>query len=227
MNVFQFDSAALDPMGEYPLVYAIKPHRRWYTAVKRISDILISLLAIILLSPIFLITAIAIKLESKGPVFFKQSRVCKNGREFNMLKFRSMCADADKKLQECLHLNEKDGPVFKIKNDPRITRVGRFIRKYSIDELPQFFNILHGDMTVVGPRPSLKSEVAQYTPYEARRLCVKPGLTCYWQVSGRSNLSFKEWMALDLKYINESSLFTDIKIIIKTIPAVLFCKGAY
>ena len=144
-----------------------------------------------------------------------------------MYKFRSMCQDADNRLHEIVHLNEKDGPVFKISKDPRVTKVGQFIRRTSIDELPQFINILKGEMTIVGPRPPLLREVCQYTPYQARRLSVTPGLTCYWQISGRSNLSFQEWVELDLKYISERGLLTDIKIMLRTIPAVLFGTGAY
>ena len=198
-----------------------------YQFTKRLFDIVISLISLLALIPVFIIIALAIKLDSKGPVFYAQTRVGKKGKRFKMYKFRSMCKDADKKLPEIYHLNEKDGPVFKISNDPRITRVGQFIRKTSIDELPQFLNILRGDMSVVGPRPPLIKEVSQYTPYQAQRLNVKPGLTCYWQISGRSNVSFQEWVELDLKYINERGMLTDLKIIFRTIPAVLFGIGAY
>lgn len=227
MNMYQGDSMALDSSSNYIYESKAKHDRRGYKIVKRIIDIVFSILAIILLLPVFLATAVAVKIDSKGPVLYKQTRVCKNGRQFKLLKFRSMCQDADQKVHELYHLNEKDGPVFKIAHDPRITRVGRIIRKLSIDELPQFLNVLRGEMSVVGPRPPLVHEALQYSDYEARRLSIKPGLTCYWQISGRSNLSFKEWVELDLKYINESSLLTDIKIIIKTIPAVLSCRGAY
>lgn len=184
-------------------------------------------LALVVLSPLFLITAIAIKLDSEGEVFYSQLRVGKDGKLFKMYKFRSMCVDADKQLDKLKDLNEKDGPVFKIANDPRVTRVGRIIRKRSIDELPQLINIIKGDMSIVGPRPPLPNEVAQYTPYQMQRLSVKPGLTCYWQISGRSDISFDEWVELDCKYIRESSVWTDIKIILKTIPAVLTGRGAY
>lgn len=200
--------------------------RRSYFFVKRAFDIVSSLCAMIVLSPIFLITAIAIKIEDGGPVVFSQDRVGKDGRIFKMYKFRSMYVDAEDRLKELEEKNEADGPVFKIKNDPRITRVGRFIRKYSIDELMQLVNVFKGDMSVIGPRPALPREVAEYDDFAKRRLQVKPGLSCYWQVSGRSNIGFDEWMELDVKYINEMSFLTDMKIILLTIPAVLKGDGA-
>ena len=180
----------------------------------------------VLLSPVFLATAIAIKLEDGGPVVFVQYRIGKNGIPFKMYKFRSMCLDAEKKLKELEEKNEADGPVFKIKDDPRITKVGKFIRKYSIDELMQLVNVFKGDMSVVGPRPALPNEVAEYDTYAMQRLQVKPGLSCYWQISGRSNLGFEEWMQLDMKYIHNMSLLTDAKIILLTVPAVLKGNGA-
>lgn len=195
--------------------------------IKRFFDITLSLIALILLSPLFLIAAIAIRLDSKGPVFYSQPRAGLHGNPFTMFKFRSMCSDADDRLKDLEKYNEKDGPVFKMSDDPRVTRVGRFLRKKSIDELPQLINILKGDMSIVGPRPPLLNEVEQYTPYQMQRLNVKQGLTCYWQISGRSDLSFDEWVSLDMKYINECSLWTDLKIILKTVPAVLFGMGAY
>lgn len=198
-----------------------------YYFVKRLMDIIFSFFALIILAPVFLIIGIAIKVDSKGSIFYSQNRVGKNGKHFRMFKFRSMCKNADQELKNLSHLNEKDGPIFKISNDPRVTKVGRFIRMSSIDELPQLLNILRGDMTVVGPRPPLVNEAIQYTPYQAQRLIVKPGLTCYWQISGRSNLGFQEWIELDLKYIKEQGYLTDLKIIIKTIPAVLNGIGAY
>lgn len=208
-------------------IYEGSPQKKSYELVKHILDIIFTILAFIMLSPVFLITAIAIKIDSKGPIFYTQSRVGKNGKQFKMYKFRSMCSDADEMLQELHHLNEKDGPIFKISNDPRVTKIGRIIRKASIDELPQLFNILRGEMTIVGPRPPLIHEVEQYTPYQAQRLTVSPGLTCYWQINGRSELSFEEWVELDLKYINERGFITDLKIILKTIPVVLLGVGAY
>jgi exopolysaccharide biosynthesis polyprenyl glycosylphosphotransferase len=198
-----------------------------YLLAKRFFDVLLSITALIVLFPLMLLTAICIKAEDGGPVFYNQLRAGKNGKAFRFYKFRSMYVNADQKLGELKHRNESDGPTFKISNDPRITRVGRFIRKASIDELPQLFNIIHGEMSIVGPRPPLLNEVAQYTPEQLHRLDVQPGLTCYWQCSGRSNLSFDKWMELDMKYIRECSLWTDFKIILLTIPAVLTGRGAY
>lgn len=198
-----------------------------YLFIKRVIDIICSLAAIIVLSPIMIITALAIVIESPGNPIFAQERVGKDGKLFKMYKFRSMCLDAEKKLKKLQKKNEADGPVFKIKDDPRITKVGHFIRKFSIDELMQLFNILKGDMSIIGPRPALPNEVAEYDEFAKLRLKVKPGLSCYWQVSGRSNIGFEEWMQLDVKYINEMSLLTDIKIILLTIPAILKGDGAY
>lgn len=198
-----------------------------YEFFKRALDIVCSGLALLVLSPIFLIIAIAVRSDG-GPAFYSQERVGKNGKLFRIYKFRSMCVNADspEMLAKLAALNEMDGPAFKIKNDPRITKVGRFIRRTSLDELPQLINIFIGDMTIVGPRPPLVSEVAQYTEYQRQRLLVKQGLTCYWQCSGRNNINFEEWVELDLKYIRERSLWTDIKIIFMTIPAVLSGDGA-
>lgn len=192
-----------------------------YYFIKRAIDLIGSLCGIILLSPLFLITAIGIKLDSKGPVFFIQDRVGKDGKLFKMIKFRSMCSDAECKLAELKAKNEMSGPMFKIKADPRITRVGKFIRKTSIDELPQLFNVLNGDMSIVGPRPNLPREVEKFSPYHMQKLIVKPGLTCYWQVMGRNSIGFEKWMELDLKYINERSTLNDIGLIFKTVK-VLF-----
>ena len=181
----------------------------------------------IVLSPIFLITALAIKIEDGGPVVFTQYRVGKDGIPFKMYKFRSMRVDAEEVLKKLQEQNEADGPVFKMKHDPIITKVGHFIIKFSIDELMQLVNVFKGDMSVVGPRPALPNEVEQYDSFALKRLQVKPGLSCYWQVSGRSNIGFDEWMHLDVKYIKEMSIFTDIKIILLTIPAVLKGDGSY
>ena len=197
-----------------------------YFFVKRVFDIVSSLCAMIVLSPVFIITALAIKIEDRGPVVFSQDRVGKDGKTFKMYKFRSMYTDAEDRLEELEDQNEADGPVFKIKDDPRITRVGHFIRKYSIDELMQLVNVFKGDMSVVGPRPALPREVEEYDDFAKQRLVVKPGLSCYWQISGRSNIGFEEWMELDVKYIKEMSILTDIKIILLTIPAVLKGEGA-
>ncbi len=195
-------------------------------AAKRIMDIAGGLVGLMLAGPIMIATAIAIKLDSKGPVFFRQVRAGRNGRKFTMYKFRSMVVDAEAKKAALMHLNEMGGPVFKIKRDPRITAIGRFIRKTSIDELPQFFNIVMGDMSMVGPRPPLPSEVEDYEAWQRRRLSVKPGLTGLWQVSGRNQVDFEEWMQLDLEYIDNWSLWLDVQILAKTVPTVLFSKGA-
>lgn len=197
-----------------------------YHFLKRSMDVICSLIAIIVLSPILLLTCIAVRATSPGKCIYTQIRVGKNGKYFTMYKFRSMYLNADKILEELANKNEMDGPVFKMKHDPRITPVGRFIRKFSIDELPQLFNILNGDMSIVGPRPALPKEVAQYTGRDSERLLVKPGLTCIWQVSGRSDIDFKQWMELDRQYIKTRSIFLDILLIIKTIPAVLLGRGA-
>lgn len=210
-------------------VYVAQPEKKRYvySFVKRFFDIALSVLSLILLSPLFLLTAIAIKLDDGGPVIYSQTRAGKSGKSFKFYKFRSMDTNAEEKKKELKPLNETDGPVFKITNDPRISKVGKFIRKSSIDELPQLINVLRGEMTIVGPRPPLPNEVAQYTPEQMHRLDLKPGLTCYWQCSGRSDLSFEKWMELDFKYIQECGLWTDLKIILKTVPAVLTGRGAY
>lgn len=195
-------------------------------AFKRLFDMVASALALWLLAPLLLGVALAIKLTSRGPVFFRQERVGLHGRHFNMLKFRSMVTNAEELKEKLAALNEQTGPVFKMKNDPRITRIGRFIRKYSIDELPQLINVLRGDMSVVGPRPAVPKEVAQYQPWQRRRLSVRPGLTCIWQVSGRNQISFEEWMYLDMRYIDHWSLAEDISLILKTLPVVVTGRGA-
>lgn len=199
----------------------------FYYIIKRIIDICGSLVGMILLSPVFLIVSILIKLEDpKGSIIFKQERNGKNGKVFHMYKFRSMVHNAEELLENLKSQNEMSGPVFKIKDDPRITKVGKIIRKTSIDELPQLFNVLKGDMSFVGPRPPIPREVAQYNEYQAQRLAVKPGITCIWQVSGRNNIDFDEWVELDLKYIRERSTYLDIKLILMTIPALIGDKNA-
>ncbi len=195
--------------------------------VKRAMDLCGALIGLVLASPIMLAAAIAVKCCDGGPVIFAQERVGKNGSRFKMYKFRSMYPDAEARLAELQKFNQVDGPAFKMENDPRVTPVGRFIRKTSIDELPQLVNILKGDMSIVGPRPPLPREVAQYSDWDWGRLAVKPGLTCYWQVSGRSDVSFDEWMKLDLKYVEEQGLWTDLKILCKTVAVVLRGDGAY
>ncbi len=198
-----------------------------YLFFKRVQDVILSALALIVLAPVFLLLALIIVIDSPGasPIF-SQIRVGQDGREFKFYKFRSMYPDAERRLAELLKYNEMDGPVFKIKDDPRITRVGRFIRRSSIDELPQLWNILKGDMSIVGPRPALPREVEQYDEFAQQRLWVIPGLTCFWQVQhGRNDLSFQEWMELDAKYLAERSFLTDWKIIFKTIGAVVGMDG--
>jgi exopolysaccharide biosynthesis polyprenyl glycosylphosphotransferase len=195
--------------------------------LKRVLDFIVALGMVIAASPIMLLTALAIKLDSPGPILFRQTRVGKWGELFPCYKFRSMYIDAEQRLKEIEALNEADGPVFKIKNDPRVTRVGRVIRKLSIDELPQLFNVLKGEMSLVGPRPALPREVAQYEYDQIQRLNAMPGITGLQQVSGRSDVDFKRWVELDLQYIAEQSLWKDIEILVKTIPAVIWSKGAY
>ena len=200
--------------------------RLGYRFVKRLFDIVFSLLVFALLWWLFLVVAVAIKLDSPGPVLFNQERVGKDGRTFKMYKFRSMFKDAEERLESLQSLNEKYGPVFKIMRDPRVTRVGRFIRKTSLDELPQFLNVLLGNMSIVGPRPALPREVCQYTPYERQRLLVKPGITCYWQTRrNRDDIGFDEWVALDLLYIKQCSVWADFKLIIQTVGVVLTAQG--
>ena len=195
---------------------------------KRLMDIIISIVAIIVGSPIFLITALLIKLTSPGPIIFSQVRVGKFGRHFKFYKFRSMYIDAEMRKAELMKQNESgDGVIFKIKQDPRITPIGRFIRKFSIDELPQLFNVLLGDMSLVGPRPPLPTEVRAYTLEERKRLNITPGITCLWQVSGRSELPFSKQIALDKEYIASQSFWKDFLILLKTIPAILTGKGAW
>lgn len=195
--------------------------------VKRTFDIISSFFAMIILSPVFLIVALAIYIDDpKGSPIFVQDRVGKNGKNFKMYKFRSMVVDAETRLNELKSQNEKDGPVFKMKEDPRITRIGRFIRKTSIDELPQLVNVLKGDMSVVGPRPALPDEVAEYNDFERRRLLMRPGLTCYWQASdNRDDISFDDWMKMDVNYIETYSLWIDIKLIIRTVKVVFTAQG--
>jgi len=201
---------------------------RIHTWSKRAVDVLAGTLAAILLSPVLLATALCIKLESPGPVLFSQTRVGKHGREFRMYKFRSMYTNAEARRASIENQNEmQDGVTFKVKKDPRITGVGRIIRKLSIDELPQLWNVLNGEMSLVGPRPPLPSETSQYTTQDRYRLQCKPGITCIWQVSGRSDIPFDQQVELDIEYIVSKSLWTDIKILFKTVPAVLLARGAY
>ena len=199
-----------------------------YIFLKRLIDIIGSLFGIILLSPVFIIVGILIKLEDpKGSIVFTQERNGQHTRTFKMYKFRSMVHDAEELLKYLQDKNEMDGPVFKIKDDPRITKIGKIIRKTSIDELPQLFNVLKGEMSLVGPRPPIPREVEQYNEYQMQRLLVKPGLTCYWQVGGRNDIDFDEWVELDLKYIRERNLWVDIKLIFKTVGVFLGDKNAH
>lgn len=201
---------------------------RSYLLAKRCMDIVGAVLGLIILFPVFLIVALLIKYEDpKGSVFFKQVRVGKNGKEFHMYKFRSMVTDAEKKLKKLLQYNEVSGAMFKMKDDPRVTKIGKFIRKTSIDELPQLFNVLRGDMSLVGPRPPLVREVSEYTTYDKQRLLVTPGCTGLWQVSGRSNIGFNEMVELDLFYITNRSIVFDIKIILKTVLVLFGSKDAF
>lgn len=202
--------------------------KKVYLFSKRFLDIVLSLIGLIFLLPVFILVAIGIKIEDKnGPVFFSQTRVGKNQSEFTMYKFRSMVSNAEELLENLLEHNETTGAMFKMKNDPRVTRIGSFIRKTSIDELPQLINVLKGEMSLVGPRPPLKREVEVYTQYQKQRLLIQPGCTGLWQVSGRSNIGFEDMVELDLKYIVERSIFKDILIIIKTVLLVFNKNGAY
>jgi exopolysaccharide biosynthesis polyprenyl glycosylphosphotransferase len=195
--------------------------------VKRATDLILISAGLVLISPLLLAVAIAIKLDSRGPILYRQERVGKNGRPFWMYKFRSMCEDADRRLEALRARNEASGPLFKMREDPRVTRVGRFIRRWSLDELPQLFNVLRGEMSLVGPRPPIPSEVDKYEDWQLGRLRAVPGLTGLWQVSGRSEVSFHDMVRLDLHYIRNWSFGLDFEILVRTIPAVLTNRGAY
>lgn len=232
MNNYKAGAAQsyVSSVGTYPVVtYHTVTLNMSSRAVKRAIDIIGSLTGIILSSPLMLMTAIAVKLDSKGPALFKQARVGRNGRRFNMYKFRSMCIDAEEKKQQLMHQNEVEGGLmFKIKDDPRITRVGKFIRKTSLDELPQFFNVLKGNMSLVGTRPPTLDEVQGYARNHWRRMSIKPGITGMWQVSGRSSITdFDEIVELDTEYIDKWSVLMDVKILAKTVLQMFGSKGAY
>jgi lipopolysaccharide/colanic/teichoic acid biosynthesis glycosyltransferase len=199
----------------------------WYLFTKRLLDILGATAAIVIAAPIMVVAVIAVRLETPGPVFFRQYRLGRNGRPFLLYKIRSMTASAPDIRDSLEDDNEASGPVFKIKADPRITRVGRVLRKYSIDEMPQLFHVLFGQMSLVGPRPPIPAEVERYEPWQTERLAVKPGLTCIWQVSGRSDIGFDEWIRMDIEYVRNRNLWLDIKLLLLTIPAVLTARGAY
>jgi exopolysaccharide biosynthesis polyprenyl glycosylphosphotransferase len=213
-------------IGDGYIHYLSVRHKPLQLATKRAIDILVSCTALLVLSPLLLLIALLVKATSRGPILFKQERVGQYGRTFNMLKFRSMVSNAEALKARLLAQNEQGGPVFKMKRDPRVTPVGRFIRKYSIDELPQLINVLRGEMSLVGPRPPIPSEVARYEAWQRRRLSVRPGLTCVWQVSGRNRISFEDWMYLDMQYIDHWSLARDLELIARTVPVVLTGRGA-
>jgi len=220
-------SQAVDFDGAPIVTLGSAPPFSWRTEAKRIIDLTVSTTLLIICAPLFALVAIAIKFDSHGPVFFIQERVGFSKRRFRMIKFRTMSVDAESRMKDIEHLNEKSGPIFKIKKDPRITRVGKWLRKTTIDELPQLINVLVGDMSVVGPRPlSVRDAVRMEEAWQKRRFSVKPGLTCLWQVSGRSNLSFEQWMQLDLDYIDHWSLKLDASILLRTIPAIVLARGA-
>jgi exopolysaccharide biosynthesis polyprenyl glycosylphosphotransferase len=208
------------------LTLASTPHAGTDIFLKRLMDIAASFAGLVVAAPFMLLVGLFIKLDSRGPVLFRQVRTGLNGRRFVLLKFRSMTHDAEHQQDALNGLNEMSGPVFKLRMDPRVTRVGAFLRRTSLDELPQLWNVLMGDMSLVGPRPPLPSEVSRYQRWQRRRLSMKPGLTCLWQASGRNEIDFDEWMRMDMEYIDNWSLSRDIKIILRTIPAVLFAKGA-
>jgi exopolysaccharide biosynthesis polyprenyl glycosylphosphotransferase len=206
--------------------YLSVEHKPFQRMMKRLFDIVLSGGALVVLAPLLALTAAAVALTSRGGVLFRQERVGLHGRTFHMLKFRSMVANAEDLKEKLEALNEQSGPVFKIREDPRITPLGRFLRKYSIDELPQLVNVLRGDMSLVGPRPPLPREVARYEAWQRRRLSVRPGLTCVWQIAGRSQISFEDWMLLDMHYIDHWSLVRDLRLILQTVPVVLTGRGA-
>ena len=198
-----------------------------YAVTKRAFDLIVGAGVLLLLVPVIPMVALMIRADSQGPVFYRQDRVGKGGRLFKFYKFRSMRVDSDRLRADLESRNELTGPVFKMKNDPRVTTVGQFLRRSSLDEIPQIFNVLKGDMSIVGPRPALPGEVARYEAWHRRRLDVKPGITCLWQVAGRGQVGFDEWMRLDVEYMSRRSLRTDVAIFLKTIPAVIARRGAY
>ena len=228
-------SKAATPAGKARLHLRVHSKRFVWNAVllfsrglKRVLDVILSGCALIALAPVFALTALLIKIEDGGPIFFRQERIGYRGRSFFMWKFRSMVTNADALKDTLLAQNQHaDGVTFKMKHDPRITRIGRFIRKYSVDELPQFWNVFRGEMSIVGPRPCVPREVIMYSVEARKRLLAKPGLTCFWQVGGRADIDFDGQVQLDVLYIRSESVWLDIKLLLKTIPAVLLGKGAY
>ena len=216
-----------DMLGIPMITFDVAPHDPLALAFKRLFDLVVSTIALIVISPLYLGITVAIKLTSAGPVYFCQERCGLNGRRFKLYKFRTMVVGAESKLKDLLAFNEMSGPVFKMENDPRITKIGKFLRKFSLDELPQLWNVFRGDMSLVGPRPPLPSEVCSYDPWHRRRLSIRPGITCIWQAGGRNRISsFDQWVKMDLEYIDHWSLLLDFKILFKTIPAVLMASGA-
>ncbi|HEV8659641.1 MAG TPA: sugar transferase, partial [Thermoanaerobaculia bacterium] len=229
MNFFQNRVARIEVEeleGVPFLTFTTTPSNETQLAAKRMLDVAVSLLVLALTMPVLLVAALCIKVTSPGSILFKQERIGLNGRIFMLYKLRTMIEDAHERRGEVTHLNEMTGPVFKANGDPRITRVGRWLRKFSLDEIPQLWNVLKGDMSLVGPRPPIPEEVASYHRWHRRRLSMKPGLTCLWQVSGRNEIDFDRWMQLDLDYIDNWSPSLDLKILLRTIPAVLSGKGA-
>jgi exopolysaccharide biosynthesis polyprenyl glycosylphosphotransferase len=217
----------LEDMDGMPLLsFATAPTSHIQLLAKRTVDVAVASFLLLLGLPVVVMIAAAIKLSSGGNVLFRQTRCGLNGRSFTLYKFRTMVEDAEERRRELLHLNEMNGPVFKLKSDPRVTSLGRFLRRFSLDELPQLWNVLRGDMSLVGPRPPIPEEVAKYERWQRRRLAMKPGLTCLWQISGRNELDFHRWMELDLEYIDSWTPLLDFKILLKTIPAVLSGRGA-
>jgi exopolysaccharide biosynthesis polyprenyl glycosylphosphotransferase len=229
LNLFPHTEATvrLEELDGVPLLtFSTTPISLPQLLVKRVLDVAVSALLLLLALPVVVMIALVIKLTSGGAVLFRQTRCGLNGRRFTVYKFRTMVEDAEELRGDLLHLNEMAGPVFKLRSDPRVTAFGRFLRKFSLDELPQLWNVLRGDMSLVGPRPPIPEEVAQYQRWQRRRLAMKPGLTCLWQISGRNDLDFDRWIQLDLEYIDHWSPSLDLKILLKTIPVVLSGKGA-
>jgi exopolysaccharide biosynthesis polyprenyl glycosylphosphotransferase len=229
MSTLRIARSYVDDLHGIPLVTIQSgPQDGWQLLSKRLIDIMASTVLLVLLAPLFIAVVLLIKWDSPGPVFFGQERVGLNKRRFRMLKFRTMLKGSDHQQCALEHLNEAEGPVFKIKNDPRITRIGAFLRRFSIDELPQLVNVLKGEMSLVGPRPLPVRDVERIdVQWHKRRFSIKPGITCLWQVNGRSNIAFNDWVRMDLDYIDKWSLGLDLLILVKTIPAVLRGPGAY
>jgi exopolysaccharide biosynthesis polyprenyl glycosylphosphotransferase len=227
-NLYDPQVARVSPAyveGLPALLYRSDPESQAPLLFKSILDKVGSIVGIMLSAPVMILTAAVIKLDSRGPVLFKQVRSGLNGKPFVLYKFRTMCSDAEIKKNTLMTKNEMSGPVFKIKRDPRVTRIGKFLRKFSVDELPQLFNVLRGEMSLVGPRPPLPQEVSRFEPWQHRKLSVRPGLTCLWQVNGRNNVDFEDWMRMDLQYIDNWSLWLDAKILARTVPAVIKGTG--